>query len=172
MERLLGLSQKRAKELAPGELFLFAHRSSDEPTSLAILLENNPQGEPVYGVIASPDFGTPICWHVGDETDYCLSYGSNWLLEERPTVGVALAEEADQNIRVFIDKEAVVLKFLPPQGLSHRALLFDVVAAKFHQQLGSRAARLSRWAIWASRDQFDSHRGSPLFEFAPAKTRS
>lgn len=164
MQSLLGLTQKRAKELVPGELFLFSIGSSDEPTSLAILLDPGKEGEPVYGVLASPDFETPLCWYTADENDYCLSYGPDWLIEERPNIETV--SDGDRDARLFFDKAAKVLKFMPSRGFSHHALYFDLVASKLHQ-ISSRAARLTRWVIWASLDQYKSPRAEALFEYPP-----
>ncbi len=49
----------------------------------------------MFGVRRSPEFETPLCWYVADANDYCLSYGTDWLLEERANIGTTMPDGRD-----------------------------------------------------------------------------
>ncbi|OBQ72246.1 hypothetical protein [Mesorhizobium loti] len=170
MQSLLGLTHKRADELVPGELFRFA-LSSGAGTSLALMLGNNGV-DPMFGILASPEFENPLTWYEGASTDRCLSYGMEWLLEERPGPETAPGNtfQPDPKIKLLIDSGATVMRFAPPHGFVHQSINFDLTNGKSGIQLSSRAAPVASWAIWASLDQYKSPRANALFKYPPAAT--
>ncbi|RWE07669.1 MAG: hypothetical protein EOS23_26470 [Mesorhizobium sp.] len=152
----------------PGELFRFSLNSA-AGSSLAILLQMSSDGDPLFGMLSSPEFNNPLTWYGGDSNDHCLSYGTEWLLDERPGPETAPGNSYQQNanVKLFVDRQATVIKFTPPSGFTHQAINFDLVAGKVGHQISNRAAPIARWAIWASLDQYNSPRAKELFEYPP-----
>ncbi|MER8692387.1 hypothetical protein NKI77_11855 [Mesorhizobium opportunistum] len=168
MQSLLGLTHKSAKDLVPGELFRFALNSGSS-SSLALMLGAGGDGDPLYGILASPEFKTPLTWYEGSSTDRCISYGTKWLLEERPGPETAPgnAFQQDAQMRLFIDNGGTIIRFAPPQGFVHQSINFDLTNGKSGMQLSARAAPVANWAIWAGLDQYKSARTEALFEYPP-----
>jgi hypothetical protein len=168
MQSLLSLIHKRAAELVPGELFRFAV-SSGSGSSLALTLGGSGDGDPMFGILASPEFQNPLTWYEGSSTDCCLSYGTQWLLEERPGPETVPgnAFQQDATMRLFIDSGATILRFAPPQGFVHQSINFDLTNGKSGVALSARVAPVANWAVWASLDQYKSPKATALFEYPP-----
>ncbi|GLR45645.1 hypothetical protein GCM10007880_61630 [Mesorhizobium amorphae] len=173
MHSLLCLTHKSAADLVPGELFRFALNSGADG-SLALMLGTNGDGDPLFGILRSPEFETPLTWYEGSSTDRCVSYGTEWLLEERPGPETAPgnAFQQDAKIRLFIDSGATVMRFTPPHGFVHQSINLDLTNTKIGSALSTRAAPVANWAIWASIDQYKSPRAEALFEYPPKAAAS
>ncbi|PBB85740.1 hypothetical protein [Mesorhizobium sp. WSM3876] len=162
MQSVLNLTQKPAIELTPGELFTFTLSSS---SSLAIFINRNSDGDPLFGVLSSPDFDNPLTWFHADEYQSCLSYGKDWVLEDRPLDPGIAPQDTDKDVRLFADGGAKVMRFMPPKGSESYPIHFDLVTNEPHKALATKALPIHRWAIWPTLEHFRSSRKNPLFEY-------
>lgn len=170
MRTLMNLTPKKVGELAPGELLRMDFGTA---SGLALLLNPNLEGDPIVGVISSPDFQTPLCWWEASNTDRCLSYGHDWYLEERPGPETAPGGQlpGGRTAVAFYDTDGLVLRFAPPRGFAHQGILFNLHKGELSRQLSSKAAPLDGWAIWANVDHYRYSQQPALFEWPiPAAT--
>lgn len=170
MRTLMNLTPKNVGELTPGELVRMDFGTA---SALVLLLSPDMEGDTIVGVIASPDFETPLCWSEARKSDRCLSYGTDWFLEERPGPETAPGRQLPGGRApvAFYDTDGLVLRFAPPRGFAHQGFLFNLQKGVFLRQPSSKAAPLDRWAIWASEEHYRHSRQPALFEWpipAPA----
>jgi hypothetical protein len=169
MRTIMNLTPQKVGDLSPGALFRI---NMGTGSALAILLSPDMDGDPIYGIVSSPDFETPLTWYEGSSTDRCLSYGSDWIFEERP--GLETAPGCDLQGRTspaaFYDGDGLVLRFSTPRGFAHQGFLFNLSASQSARQpSASRTAPLACWAIWANIEHFRRPQGEPLFEYPVTK---
>lgn len=136
---------------------------------MAILLRERTENTFLMGVIDSRIFAIPLAWHSTSENSKCLSYGSNWTLEElhgNETVpGNTFQHREDA--RLFIEGDGLILQFRPPQGLSHNTALFNLTGNLLKQDtLSTSASPVLKWRIWENRATYESQIAF-IYEYKP-----
>lgn len=167
MERNTSLNKANIADLVPGELF---RHSFGADSSLLLFLREQEDGRGIVGVISSSAFKQPMMWHSMRREGACLSYGTDWFLEEihgRETAcGLSYTQ---QTASLFIDDGGPVMSFLPGGGheFAFRKAHFNVLTNEEHH-LSNDAAPILAWRIWESSAHFDRADG-PLFEMPVAQ---
>lgn len=154
---------KQVNDLDPGELIRHDFGSG---SGLLLLLEVLDDNSKLFGVFTSPDFSSPMQYHVKRAGGKCLSYGLDWVLDE--THGMeTLIGASHPHAKLFIDEGGPVMAFSPGERQREFGpVYFNLTGSGVQRALGTSAAPVLRWRLWSDQDHFDS-RENPLFEMPP-----
>jgi hypothetical protein len=165
MIRTTSLAMKAAKDLQPGELVRLSFGRS---AGIGVLLKHFDDGRSLMGILAAEAFDRPMTWYSFRMDDECLSYGSDWVMDEIHGPETALGRlYTAENASLFIDQSGVVMRFGPARGGGYHHIDFSLNTLT-EVELDRRAAPVSQWRLWESQDHFDRG-GEPLFEMPVAK---
>ncbi|MBY5614211.1 hypothetical protein [Rhizobium leguminosarum] len=162
MIRSSGLVIKQVNDLHPGELIRHDFGSG---SGLLLLLEQLEDKSRLFGVITSPDFARPMQYHVKRPGGECLTYGTDWVLEELHGAETAIGTYHNhRDAKLFVDEGGPVMAFSPGERQhGYAPVYFNLAASSVQQALGTSAAAVLRWRLWTDQDHFDSQK-DPLFE--------
>jgi hypothetical protein len=167
VNRISTLVETTLNKLEPGDLF--RKDFGDGERSLAILLRERTENTFLLGVIESRTFTTPLTWYSTNENSKCLSYGSDWTLEELHSGETVPGNtfQHREDAKLFIDGDGLILKFRPSQGLSHNTALFNLTGNVLKRDtLSTSASPVLRWRIWENRAAYDCQKEF-IYEYEP-----
>lgn len=162
MIRSSALRKTTIDDLVPGDMFRFSYGSG---AVLALFLERVENKSPRVGILRGPDFKNNMIWldYNGGPRE-CLSYGSEWLLEEEHGSETYCGERQSRgNARLYIDSPGLVMVFGPSNGNSFGFNFVIDLQSNTSFSLTSDAAPILRWKIWENEDHRDSG-NAPLFD--------
>lgn len=166
MNTLLNLTYKAASELAPGELFRVKLQGSNSASLAILLMRDSDHNDPVYGLLNGPAGFQPLEYFEGNGRDFCLSYGIDWLLEERPGPETAPGVTPTPAARLFFDSTGIIFQFQAPQGFIRQSMNFNITAKNVVPASAIvQPAPLASWAIWANLEHSRQPASKPLFEY-------
>lgn len=166
MHRSSALMKKSLAQIKPGELIRYSFNNG---ASLLLLLEKREKGTGLFGVVTSPVFEHDMCSYEMPMDGECLSYGTDWFLEEihgpETVVGGYYLE---QNSNLMLDINGMIFVFRPEKGqFGCRPTYFDVSGTAVLQNFDrQQSAPVKEWRIWETEEHFSDGRG-PLFEMKP-----
>jgi hypothetical protein len=166
MLRTSALQVKSANQLVPGELVRVSFGAA---AALALVLKRLPDDVILLGVIKSDAFTKPMTWYAGRLNDLCLSYGSDWIVEETHGPETACRSYfAQEEATLALYPNGLVMSFRAPERVGRYH--FEHFNVEIDQQVdfNGNAAPISQWRMWESRDHFE--RGAdPLFQMPHAE---
>ncbi|NTG06481.1 hypothetical protein G6L25_04815 [Agrobacterium rhizogenes] len=154
---------KSLSDIEPGELIRYNFGTG---ASILVLLNVLEDGSGVFGVFESPVFEKPMCWHAMKRDGLCLSYGSDWVIEEvHGTETIPGGYYLDQSSHLSIYEDGLVLAFLPAKGrFDFQTFLFNLTTSSVVNAVDqAKVAPISEWRLWESEAHFTNEKG-PLFE--------
>lgn len=167
------LRHASVEQLVAGELFVFSFGGVNR--SLMMKLFTPPNRPPLFGVLESTGFKTPLAWYSGEVNGPCLSYGTSWFVETipGPETQPSNTYEHDPAHRLFLDSDgSFVWRFQGEDGFAHRGTLHYAIGDERERSLHHSAAPFARFRVWAAHEDYLDARAAPIFSYPKASTRA
>jgi hypothetical protein len=164
LQRLSTATMKSLADLVPGELF-----RANGTDALCLFIEHVSDNEQIVGFLTEEDGKKILSWAKGNLGGRCLSYGTDWILQETHDAESLPSNSFNHLAKgktLFIVDSDVLFAFQPSDELEHSAVEFNITR-NTRSQLPLVSVPVSNWSIWENAAVQNSQGTAPLYTYAP-----
>jgi len=156
------------EQIEGGELFIYCFDGVNRSLMMKLFTPQN--GRPLFGVFDSASFKTPFAWYAGEVSGSCLTFGTDWFVETipGPETHAGSKYQHDPLHRLFLDSDgSFVWRFQGEDAWAHRGPMYYAIGDEKQRSLHHTAAPISRFRVWAAREDYLDPRAHPLLVQSP-----